>query len=577
MRVYKVSLLPNVLLTTAVVFFSVSVFSPVGVYYSNLLEFQNFAWEVILLGVVIASILTLLCGVLLSAALKRLSKSVRDRVLCLFMSVGLGLFLQGTYLGWSAGPLDGGAVNWSAPLPNFLGLLMWSVVIFAPQTIRGLRSFTRVRAVCSVLLITQGAIVAVNSVTVDEFRELKTYKADMSPFFDFSSERNVIVLIVDEFQCDVFADIVEVEPSLLQSFEGFTFFSNTLAPSRHTFPSIPAMLTGVRYDNSVPIPTYLEKAYLDNSLLKQLVDNDIRTEVFPTIPGTIYVSPEVTSNAVSREFAFEEYRQLVEFGLVRTLPPIINRYAYESMQPQIHRSGLEKGEVRSFNNGIANSKLQTQQTVFKFIHLEGMHVPLKFDENLDVARLRYNRENYQRQAVGVLGVIESFLSKLKELGIYDQSLIIIAGDHGSGRTKDMWIQASDPEASEFNFDKARGCPLLLAKPLNSEERDIPNLLEVSSAPVALSDVPITIFEELGIRDLRSNSENLGVNAHSPAHFVAKSLFSVNEFENRLRTYDSYEWEIFNSVFLSTITEFMVTGDVSQDSSWQKGRQFLPLE
>ena len=204
-----------------------------------------------------------------------------------------------------------------------------------------------------------------------------------------------------------------------------------------------------------------------------------------------------------------------------------------------------------------------------------MHVPLKFDENLGDADLEYNRENFQRQAVGVLGVIESFLSKLKELEIYDRSLIIIAGDHGSGRTEDMWIQASAPEASTFNLDKARGCPLLLAKPLNSEERDIPDVLEVSSAPVALTDVPVTIFQELGIRDIRSNSESLDVDAQSTGHYLAKSLFSVTESERRLRIYDSYGWEKFNSMFLAKITEFIVSGDVSQDSSWQKGRQLLP--
>lgn len=577
MTVGKVFLLPNVLLTIGLIVFSLLVFSPAEVYYSNLQEFQIFIWEIIFLGVVFAGLITLWSAVFLSAALKRSPKSVHERVLSLLMSVGLGLLLQGTYFGWNSGPLDGGTINWSAPLQNFLGLLMWATIILVPQIKRNFRSFASVRAVCIVLFITQGALLAVNTIRIDEVHELKTYKADMSSFFDFSSERNVIVLILDEFQCDVFADIVEVTPSLSQSFGGFTFFRNTVAPSRHTFPSIPAMLTGARYDNSIPVPTYLKSSYLDNSLLKQLIDNNIRTDVFPTVPGTVFMSPEVASNAVSRGFAFEEYEQLVEVGLVRSLPPILNRYTYEFKLLRFYRNGLEEGEVTSFNDGIAKSKVQTQRTIFKFIHLKGMHVPLKFDENLGYADLEYNRENFQRQAVGVLGVIESFLSKLKELGIYDQSLIIIAGDHGSGRTEDMWIQASDPEASTFNLDKARGCPLLLAKPLNYEERDTPDVLEVSSAPVALTDLPATIFEELGIKDIRSNSEGLDVDAQSTGHYLAKSLFSVTESEKRLRIYDSYGWEKFNSVFLATITEFTVLGDVSQDSSWQMGRQFLPLQ
>lgn len=572
---YKFPLLPNVLLTVGVVLLSLLVFGPVGVYYSNWMEFQNFAWEIALLGTAIAGTLTLLTGILLSFLLNRSSTTAQNRVLSLFMSVGLGLFLQGTYLGWSSEPLDGGPVNWSTPLQNFLGLLMWSTVVLAPQIFPGLRLYARVRGVCSVLLITQAAIPVVNSIKFNEFPELKTYKSDFAPFFDYSSERNVIVLVLDAFQCDVFADLLEIKPSLSRSLEGFTFFRNALAPSRHTFPSIPAMLTGVRYDNSIPIPTYLKNAYLDNSLLKQLIDHDVRNDVFPTVPSTVYVSPEITSNAVPREFDIEEYKQLVEFGLVRTLPPFLNRYAHEYMLPQFHKRGLEVGEVTAFNNGIARSKVQTQRTVFKFFHLKGIHVPLKYDENLNDVDLIYNRENYQRQAVGVLGVVELYLSKLRELGIYERSLIIITGDHGSGRAQDMWIQPSNPDAQEFNLDKARGCPLFLAKPLNLEEKIIPNILQISSAPVALTDVPMTIFEELGIMDVRTNTEDLAEDVHSTVELTSKSLFSINESENRLRRYDSYGWEHFNAVFLSEIAEYIVDGDVSQDSSWQKGRQFLP--
>lgn len=86
---------------------------------------------------------------------------------------------------------------------------------------------------------------------------------------------------------------------------------------------------------------------------------------------------------------------------------------------------------------------------------------------------------------------------------------------------------------------------------------------------------MTIFEELGIMDVRTNTEDLAEDVHSTVELTSKSLFSINESENRLRRYDSYGWEHFNAVFLSEIAEYIVDGDVSQDSSWQKGRQFLP--
>ena len=179
--------------------------------------------------------------------------------------------------------------------------------------------------------------------------------------------------------------------------------------------------------------------------------------------------------------------------------------------------------------------------------------------------------------LGVIGIIQSFLNKLRELNVYDRSLVIIMGDHGSGRTKDMWIQPSNPDQVAFNINKARGCPLLLVKPLQPVGGSRPRRLQVSSAPVTLMDIPPTILAALGINESRRKVEgsNAGSDEQLAIPFRPRPLFSISETGTRPRRYDAYAWTGFRPSYLPPITEYIVDGDVWRDGDWRKGRTFSP--
>jgi hypothetical protein len=583
----------TVTLGVGVTVFTVLIFSTSEVYFANAFAFPFVARDFLPIGLLVAAIMTLLGSSMLWAILTRIPASIQERLVALVVSIGFALFLQGTYIGWNFGPLDGHAIKWEEHRLHLWDLLLWAVVIAIPQIVSGLRSMNTLRGICIVLLITQVSIITISVVTTNEFETLKRYEADVSNRFVFSRERNIVLVVLDEFQCDIFEDLLREKPSLSESFEGFTFFKNAVAPAKQTFPSIPAMLTGIRYDNSISVPAYLERSYLNNSLFKKLTDNDVKVEVFPMTPGTVLLSPEVASNAVMRHHAPIEFLPLIDIGLVRSVPFIL--------KPWVHRDGngltsnivfrlktarrgkkststLPPADMRSFRDGLAGATAQADGTVFKFDHMYGMHVPLKFDENLRHVRgATYNRNNYRRQALGVIGVMQSFVKKLRELNVYDRSLVIIMGDHGSGRAKDLWIQPSNPDDVAFNKIKARACPLLLVKPFQSAEGSRPRRLTMSSAPVALMDIPPTIFAALGINEGRRTGEgsNAGYKEQLTTSFRRRPLFSVSENGARLRRYDSYTWERFKPNYLSPITEYIVDGDVWNDGNWRKGRIFYP--
>ena len=80
--------------------------------------------------------------------------------------------------------------------------------------------------------------------------------------------------------------------------------------------------------------------------------------------------------------------------------------------------------------------------VFKYYHLKGAHSPLTVIENLEFTDEFFNfeRRNYVFQAKANLHSLYEFFEKLRRSGIYDNSLIVIMGDHGSGESPEMYIE-----------------------------------------------------------------------------------------------------------------------------------------
>lgn len=576
-------------LALAAIAFTLLLFSPGEIYYSNPFEFPFLSREFLSIGFLSAAAATLAGTVVLWRPMTWLSPPVRERVVVLLVSIAVALWVQGAFVGWNLGPLDGQRIRWEDHTARAWDLVLWVFVLAAPQLFARLRSFSGLPTLCSVVLLAQAASFGVAAVTAKDFTPLKRYRADGSRFFEFSKGRNVLLVVLDEFQCDVFASLLQTDPSLRHSLDGFTYFKNAVAPARQTFPSVPTMLTGIRYDNSVSVPAYLQESFLRHSLFKKLVDHGVRTEVYPYVPGAVMVSPELASNAVVRRPSSLEFLRLFDVGLFRVVPFVLKPHVYRNRGwltvNLAARVGLVSGEertrtlsdIKSFRDGLSGATAEGGRTVFKFYHLDGMHVPLRYDENLDIVELSYGRESYLRQATGVLGAMRLLVSRLRELGIYGRSLVVIAGDHGSGRREDLWLQPTDRDREGFNELKARGCPLLLVKPMDPEDRDDNRPLQESSAPVTLLDIPPTILKALSIGNTQVAPETRAAAARGSAVSTERGrpLFSIAETSERSRRYDAYAWVRSHPLYLSPITEYLVKGDVWDDRSWNKGRIFYP--
>jgi len=100
-------------------------------------------------------------------------------------------------------------------------------------------------------------------------------------------------------------------------------------------------------------------------------------------------------------------------------------------------------------------------------------------------------------------------------------------------------------------------PILAIKPV---DRSGP--IETSSAPTALTDIPATVLDLLGL---------------PREGFSGESVFRIDPGAPRVRTYFFHSWKSTNwsEPYFDTLYEFAVDGRVRDPKAWKFVRPILP--
>jgi hypothetical protein len=94
----------------------------------------------------------------------------------------------------------------------------------------------------------------------------------------------------------------------------------------------------------------------------------------------------------------------------------------------------------NFINYIDGEVKKVDDNVFKFIHIQGSHGP--FDLNKDFKRA--NNLKYEDSLDTSVTILKKYLELLKSNNVYDNSVIIVLGDHGDSVKGYQYISRSNP-------------------------------------------------------------------------------------------------------------------------------------
>ncbi|WP_179137811.1 sulfatase-like hydrolase/transferase [Candidatus Entotheonella palauensis] len=193
---------------------------------------------------------------------------------------------------------------------------------------------------------------------------------------------------------------------------------------------------------------------------------------------------------------------------------------------------------------------------YKWYHFIGTHIPAQWDEQCRFLRdMEHTRDNYKKQTLCVLNGIANFLAKLKEIGIYDQTAMVITGDHGCNIPPfDLKGSPKNGLLSSGTIGTAR--PALLVKQLDNHEP-----LQFNKAPSSMIDVAPTALALVGL--------------HSD--FEGKPAFALAPSERRKRVFRRYVSRLFWTGKPVPYDEYEVNGSPNQAENWQLTAMFQPQE
>jgi hypothetical protein len=255
---------------------------------------------------------------------------------------------------------------------------------------------------------------------------------------------------------------------------------------------------------------------------------------------------------------------LLDIFLFKSVPDYLKPEVY-NREKWLFLDMSNHNEYLKFQSGVAHllfkkfvedvSVSDSPKPRYKFFHSLVTHAPTNLGSDCDILD--------EEKHAGVttvdfikcgLGHFVDLLDKLRALGIYDETMIVLSSDHG-----DYWMD----ESVKFGKFKKRGIPVgvttrasatLAIKPFNARGN-----VTQTEVPVSLRDIPETILAANG----------LGQKTSPSVAFEPRDVFSVSPTENREREYLHYVWEhkYWAEEVLPPITTYKINGRIKDPQSW----------
>nr|WP_318660122.1 YidC/Oxa1 family membrane protein insertase [uncultured Treponema sp.] len=420
--------------------------------------------------------------------------------------------------------------------PDFLyaalSILSNIAVIIAVYLLLKNKKFKICTSLFTIILISMVSVSVVNSVPISKgYKELKEIKesnsaltpATISPVFHLSKDKqNVILIMLDRGLTGLIPYIFEEKPFLYEQFDGFTRYENTVSYGGMTLIGAPPVFGGYEYtpantnrrDTEALIDKHNESLkvlpvlFSQNGFTSTVTDMswadykwipDLRIyKDFPDIrccpTERVYLDEWLKQNPDVKGFQRPSEllkRNFIWLSFFKIMLPVTREFIYEDGHWWRPKTG--KQHLHDFLNYYSALDLLPElsddtgdKPTFSIIVNDTPHEPVNTgypDYNLtttDETPGPFKGDNaYQTNAAAFIKLGE-FMKHLKDIGVYDNTRIIIASDHGGSSNLGKIAEKKYPHY--FN-------PLLLVKDFNEH-----GTLKVDDTFMTNADAAIFTFD-----------------------------------------------------------------------------------
>lgn len=480
------------------------------------IELLNLIIFLVLFGLAVAAVLLAIRRLFVAASMGRAFQIGIQALFFFTVLTGLVLPLTG----------EAGQVEMRSIPLNTENLLLAAVGAMVLLVI----SFTRWHGA---LLFGVVAFLAVNAVTSVSKASvaLSSQKRENMSIYTASSTKNVFILSFDGLPGPVATEVLNENPELQRQLKDFTFFPNAITSSPATFASITSETSG---DVDLKEEFGEQTAIMERMDHGRLITNTLEKNGFVVSTYGTYgrmFSEQARDFAIGTlgearlaRYGVRNSAEVLDYALARTFSPL-TVFVTAVTEDVIRR--IDKTDKSSFTHRLINhagddwdkinllgftdfyaylESLHVGETapVAHFTHFLHTHFPIDLDaecnyrsDDKEWFQARQNRQGAKDETECVLRQAALFVNKLRELDIYDKSMIVLKSDHGQP------VSYNDPTRLESftirghkYWGFARYKPLLSVKPFG-ENRET---LSIDERPAILGDLATTICTAVEIAE-----------------------------------------------------------------------------
>lgn len=306
--------------------------------------------------------------------------------------------------------------------------------------------------------------------------------------FTVSSDENIIVVILDFFSNQYLDPMLTQYPDALDYLNDFTYYSNTDCTYYGTFPSLAHLATGQQVQMDMSVNDWFE--YIWNceetrNYYQELQDKGFVCNFYTNEQS--YLCGDNPANIMEgciENLGTKSYtpvidypvliRTMMKMGGYRMVPYIMKPLLYTNFSEYSSMVHKDEGTVSTRNSDFYHNiltdriVLDSNNKRYTVHHLVGNHDYYTAADGTYQAGV-----TLEENSKGCMHIMETYLEKLKELDVYDNSTIIITSDHGGARDSQ---------------------PIFFMKKANETH----DTLVINEAPVSFIDFQATIAKVAGL-------------------------------------------------------------------------------
>ena len=404
--------------------------------------------------------------------IKLLKEEAADVVMLIMWGVLVAAYIQTLFLNGRMVVMMGQHTEYGEiSTGNILNLLIWVVIILAPlctymifklkkKTFRYEKVFVFSLAIISGMQIAGLLSSAISSDLPEGYDQEPVYFS-YEGAVNFNPDENILVFKLDTLDTRIVNQAFEHYPRLWDEFDGFTYYTNNTSEYFDTLASVTSMLTRHHHLPDETGWPFIERAWNRHTIVDTLKDNGFRSNLFidrmcsfnrfeliKDRADNIMVADGM--NLHMRPF----YVLTTRISLGRLSPYLLKNTWLSTISTDfsIQYFSIDVDNNTSYFIPIVGTESDmrfyrflkqaefskdVEESVFLKMHFYTAHADgdkhdptshgYHFDEEIGEVLWGGNRFDTAR---GTFAILNYYFSRMKEIGVYDNSTIIILGDHG---------------------------------------------------------------------------------------------------------------------------------------------------